>query len=130
MISEREVNILLTSFGSEDNDPITVRNPPPLFHHEDERELKDDFSMLAKEVLNAYEAAVMVRPIHVITDDVTERWPKASWSIDDIVFVRLEPGIYASGPITLILPSEYGETVYVISVDRRLIIRTKGELAL
>lgn len=74
--------------------------------------------------------AIMVRPIHVITDAVqTERWPKASFEIDEEVFVRSEPGVYVSGQVVLILPTEHGETVYAIRTNHRLLLRTKSELA-
>jgi len=98
VISQRTLDMV-------DIDPVTVRNPPPLFR---------------------YDAGDgVVQPIHIITDNVREMWPKASYSINEEVFVRLELGVYSSGPIILILPSEHGETVYVVRLGRKLVIRTK-----
>lgn len=74
--------------------------------------------------------AVVVQPIHIITrDDNSERWPKASYAIDEEVFVRSAAGVYLGGQIVLILPTEHGETVYAIRSNRRVLLRTKAELA-
>ena len=72
---------------------------------------------------------VLVRPIHIITSEPSvEKWPKASYALDEEVFVRSEPGVYTGGQIVLILPTERGETIYAVRLARTLVLRTKAEL--